>query len=199
MIKKNVRYVTCVDGEKHEFNSHFYSQFNSPSQNDCATTAATTTDTKSRPASSASKKQSNRNSSINNNNNTSSTKSNLNNKTNAQPKTQNNVRFSPNVASNDTPASSGSDHLGKNWIECWQAKCATITLNFDYYPSPVLDWSNTRLPSVVYFKSLNSPHFDCQIFKSDTLYLDIELGPSVIMLYGTFLKRLWYIKEAYLR
>ena len=30
------------------------------------------------------------------------------------------------------------------------------------------------------------------------MHLEIEIGPSVIMLYGTFLKRLWYIKESFL-
>ena len=28
--------------------------------------------------------------------------------------------------------------------------------------------------------------------------LEVEIGPSVIMLYGTFLKRLWFIKEGFL-
>ena len=51
-----------------------------------------------------------------------------------------------------------------------------------------------ELPSVAYLKSLNSPKFDCEIFKPDLVTLHIEIGPSSIMLYGTFLKRLWYIK-----
>jgi hypothetical protein len=52
------------------------------------------------------------------------------------------------------------------------------------------------LPTVAYLKSLNSPNFDIkkEFEIDDIMYLDIEIGPSVIMLYGTFLKRLWYIK-----
>lgn len=53
------------------------------------------------------------------------------------------------------------------------------------------------MPSVSYLKGLNSPNFNCEIFNPDYIFLDLEIGPSVVMLYGTFLKRLWYIKEAY--
>jgi len=45
---------------------------------------------------------------------------------------------------------------------------------------------------------LNSPDFNCEILKPDLIKLEVEIGPSVIMLYGTFLKRLWFIKEGFL-
>lgn len=48
----------------------------------------------------------------------------------------------------------------------------------------------------MYYKGLNSPNFDCEILKPDLITLQIEIGPSQVMMYGTFLKRLWYIKEA---
>ena len=61
----------------------------------------------------------------------------------------------------------------------------------------MLDWSRSELPTVAYYKSLNSPHFDCEVLKPDLITLSIDIGPSLVMLYGTFLKRLWYIKESF--
>jgi hypothetical protein len=132
VIKKNVRYVTFTEGEKYEFDSHPYSQFNSPSQNEAvnATKPSTSTNT-------------------NSDNSKNSKKPGARQKTgssgaqgNANSKGQNSVRFAPNVGfTSNAPGTAGSDHFATNWIECWQAKCAKITLVYDYYPSPVLDWS----------------------------------------------------------
>lgn len=201
VIKKNINYVTFQNGKKLEFNSRYWSQFNTNTPGEDATDSKTagnregSNDTKASSQSKANKKSSSRQSNK-------QLKSSLNSKsggsgTTGQTKAQNNVRFSPNVGFSTTTSSNGSDHLEKNWVECWQAKSASVKLDFEYHPCPVLDWNNDKLPTVSYLKSLNSPNFDCEIFNTDTIFLDIELGPSVIMLYGTFLKRLWYIKEAY--
>ena len=88
-------------------------------------------------------------------------------------------------------------HFSENWFECWQTKTAKIVLNYNYHPCPVLDWSYDDMPTVEYLKNLKSPDFDCEIFTPDVISLSIEIGPSTVLLYGTFLKHLWYIKEAY--
>jgi hypothetical protein len=133
VIKKNVRYVTFTEGEKYEFDSHPYSQFNSPSQNEASTNT-------SKPTTSANLNESNKQS---NKKPSGGARQKANtNGSNANSKGQNNVRFAPNVRFNsNAPGTVGSDHFATNWIECWQAKCAKITLVYDYYPSPVLDWS----------------------------------------------------------
>jgi hypothetical protein len=111
-----------------------------------------------------------------------------------------NVRFTFTPHSTNNAANllkSNESHMQDNWIECWQTKNAEVSIQFEFYLCPVLDWSNDKLPSVQYYKSLNSPKFDCEILQPDTIRLKIEIGPSVVMMYGTFLKRLWYIKEGF--
>ncbi|CAF0826478.1 unnamed protein product [Brachionus calyciflorus] len=168
VLKKNLKYIPFDGAEKVTFESNHWSQFSSFDHE-------TTKDQINSTKNSKSKKNINQSKSKN-------VKSDLNNK--------NHVRFNKSLDSN-------LNHLVENWIECWQAKNASVVLNFEYFPCPLLDWNNKNLPSVCVLKSLNSPNFDCEIFKPDTIFLDIEIGPSLVMLYGTFLKRLWYIKEAY--
>jgi hypothetical protein len=138
VIRKNVRYVTFEDGEKYEFDSHPYSQFNLPSQNEPNASnpnSNTSNAAGGADAKSAGKKQAGRQKS-----NTTSSGNNATNATNN--KGQNSVRFAPNVGfASNAPGTAGSTHFATNWIECWQAKCAKIYLNYDYYPSPVLDWT----------------------------------------------------------
>ena len=108
-----------------------------------------------------------------------------------------NVRFAFGTSTAATGSSSNAtgrsneSHMQENWIECWQTKTVEISLGFEFYLCPVLDWSNDKLPSVVHYKSMNSPNFDCESLPPDMIRLKIEIGPSIIMLYGTFLKRLW--------
>lgn len=86
---------------------------------------------------------------------------------------------------------SNESHMQENWIECWQTKTADVVVQFEFYLCPILDWTNDKLPSVTHYKSLDSPNFDCETLPPDTIRLKIEIGPSLIMLYGTMLKRLW--------
>ena len=78
--------------------------------------------------------------------------------------------------------------MQENWIECWQTKTVEISLDFEFYLCPVLDLSNDKLPSLVHYKSMNSPNFDFESLPPDMIRLKIEIGSSIIMLYGTFLK-----------
>jgi hypothetical protein len=41
---------------------------------------------------------------------------------------------------------------------------------------------------------LNMTNFECKRLKPDRISLEIEIGPSVVLLYGTFLRLLWFIK-----
>ena len=84
--------------------------------------------------------KSNLNYKTNNNN-----QSNNNKSQNSKPSNNannNNVRFSSNITYDKSTTGNGSDHLEKNWIECWQAKNASCKLSFEYHPCPVLDWNN---------------------------------------------------------
>lgn len=88
--------------------------------------------------------------------------------------------------------------MQENWIECWQTRTVDIGIRFAFYLCPVLDWSNGSLPSVEYYAGFKSPNFECdERLEPDNIELKIEIGPSLILVYGTMLKRLWYIKEAY--
>ncbi|RMZ92833.1 hypothetical protein BpHYR1_052404, partial [Brachionus plicatilis] len=170
ILKKNLKYIPFNGAEKCTFESNHWSQF-SPSESDLVAPAINPGKGSSKPKKSSSHSKS---------------KGAKNENTDAK----NHVRFNKNI-------DCSFNHFVENWIECWQAKNASVVLNFEYHPSPLLDWNNKNLPSVSYLKSFNSPHFDCEVFNPDTIFLEIEIGPSLVMLYGTFLKRLWYIKEAY--
>jgi len=87
--------------------------------------------------------------------------------------------------------------LFENWFECWQAKSASVLLDYAYHSAPIINTANQRLKSV---KRLATGEFSAAQVDAepDLINLEIEIGPSVIMLYGTFLRNLWFIKESFL-
>lgn len=120
ILKKNLKYIPFDGAEKCTFESNHWSQFTS-SQIDSNIQAANAgkSATKSKKASNSSKSK------------------NSKNETN-----KNNVKFNKEI-------NCSFNHFVENWIECWQAKNASVILNFEYYPSPLLDWNNK---SILFFK-----------------------------------------------
>lgn len=115
ILKKNLKYIPFSGAEKFNFESDHWSQFK-PSESDF-----TTPTINSGKFSSKSKK----------NNNHSKSKTSKNENT----ESKNHVKFNKN---NDY----SFNHFVENWIECWQSKNASVILNFEYSPSPLLDWNN---------------------------------------------------------
>ena len=165
-----MRYVSVNEGVKEVFNAGRWSSFNKEVTRSEAVDTAAVLDRKDRPVTQP----------FNKTDSKKGQKSKPVKKETEQSKTNN----------------SGSE-FAENWFECWQANNASVVLNYGYHPAPVLEWSNSRLPTVKYLKSLGSPDFNCEQLSPDLILLEIELGPSVVLLYGAFLKRLWFIKESF--
>ena len=187
MLRKNINYVSNQSKCHNKFESKKWSRFNQIDKdanaqinnkqvNDDGEKSFNNNNKKQTKSSNKKPNQLNKKT-INNNNNKQSQKYNKSNSTSSDYIT--------------------SSHFQENWFECWQTNYVSVVLNFDYHPCSILDWQKLDLPSVHYYLSLNSPKFNCEIFEPDVIDLKIELGPSNVMLYGTFLKCLWFIKEGY--
>ena len=87
--------------------------------------------------------------------------------------------------------------LMENWFECWQTSNVFVALGYGYYPCPIVNWANGRLASVRHFTGGEFRVGEIDE-RQDLIDLQIEIGPSVILLYGTFLRDLWFIKETIL-
>lgn len=79
--------------------------------------------------------------------------------------------------------------LMENWFECWQTKSVVVLLNYAYYPCPVINWNNERLPSVKHYMSKEFKVREIEE-KPDLFDLQIDIGPSIILVYGKFLRNL---------
>ena len=106
---------------------------------------------------------------------------------------------------NDYDKKTVCQHLNENWFEWGQSDKVEVTFAYTYHPCPLLDWTdgddldNCFSPTVRFLKQLNvdNKEFDCEIFKPDVISVQVEIGPCTLLVYGTFLKRLWFVKEAY--
>ena len=115
ILKKNLKFIPFDGEEKLTFESSHWSQF------DAANFELNSDAANTGKASGKSKKNLNQSKSKN-------SKSDL--KQDAK-----NVRF----------VDSNKNHFTENWIECWQAKNASVVLNFEYHPCPLLDWNNKSM------------------------------------------------------
>ena len=99
---------------------------------------------------------------------------------------------------NDYDKKTFCKHLNENWFEFGQSDKVEVTFAYTYHPCPILDW-NGDTPTAAYLKTLNvdAKDFNCEIFEPDVISVQVEIGPCTLLVYGTFLLRLWYVKEAY--
>lgn len=119
---------------------------------------------------------------------------------------------------NDYEKKVTNKHLKENWFEFGKTEKVEVCIAFTYHPCPLLDWSpisfkegvnastsnNASLcynPTTEYLKQFNlnenNCDFNCELLEPDVISVQVEIAPCVLLVYGTFLKRLWYVKEAY--
>lgn len=122
ILRKNLRYIPFEGAEKFTFDSKKWSQFN---QADLVTDTSTTNLNKTKSSGLISKDSFR----INKNNS-------KQNKTTKDNSNNNNNNFNEFASQNSI-----NNHFQENWFECWQAKNASILLNFEYHPCPILDWN----------------------------------------------------------
>ncbi len=192
MLRKNINYVSNQNKCHNKFESKKWSRFNQIDRD------TNTQLNNSKQINDDGEKLMNNNSNNNNNKKQAKSSNKNSNQLNKKKTNSNNKPGQKYNKSNSTSSDyTSSSHFQENWFECWQTNYVSVVLNFDYHPCSILDWQKLDLPSVHYYLSLNSPKFNCEIFEPDVIDLKIEIGPSNVMLYGTFLKCLWFIKEGY--
>ena len=102
-----------------------------------------------------------------------------------------------------------------HWYECWTAPIVALSIAYKYWPMPPktfnLKESDITTPEME--EILLSPmrpnrspkhlcsapdDFDPMSLEPDIIAVELEIGPSVIGLFGTLFRMLWNIKENYL-
>jgi len=219
LLKKNIKYLSVENGLQTTFDSKLWSKFNKPLKQDPPTFTSTVkqnlkTDNEPTPllppsVDTPQSKETQQKAAFNsfrsetvklNNSKSKSevkfSKKDLKPDGNSSGHTGGNSRFRSNKKGPKIDTSDKFD-LFENWFECWQAKSANVLLDYAYHSAPVINTANQRLKSVKRLGSgeLSATQIDAN---PDLISLEIEIGPSVIMVYGTFLRNLWFIKESFL-
>ncbi|XP_036364401.1 transmembrane protein KIAA1109 homolog isoform X4 [Octopus sinensis] len=107
-----------------------------------------------------------------------------------------------------------------DWIDCWTTPIAALSITYTYHPMPLLHVCSDPVAGLeeninsgleleealliplrplrqdmVYSKPPDD--FDPVLLEPDVINLELEVGPSVLCLYGSLLLSLWNIKENY--
>ncbi|XP_076753670.1 transmembrane protein KIAA1109 homolog tweek isoform X3 [Xylocopa sonorina] len=105
---------------------------------------------------------------------------------------------------------------GAGWVDCWSVPIVALSINYTYHPCPPLGptpqanittpekeeilLSPMRIPRCRKSPGLQwtrngSQKFDPQSIAPDKVSLDLEIGPSILILYGSLLKNFIHLKE----
>ncbi|XP_076393962.1 transmembrane protein KIAA1109 homolog tweek isoform X14 [Megachile rotundata] len=105
---------------------------------------------------------------------------------------------------------------GAGWVDCWSVPIVALSINYTYHPSPPLGptpqanittpekeeilLSPMRIPRCrkspgLQWTKNGSQKFDPQSIAPDKVSLDLEIGPSILILYGSLLKNFIHLKE----
>ncbi|XP_061939071.1 bridge-like lipid transfer protein family member 1 isoform X15 [Apis cerana] len=105
---------------------------------------------------------------------------------------------------------------GAGWVDCWSVPIVALSINYTYHPCPPLGptpqanittpekeeilLSPMRIPRCGKSPGLQwtrngSQKFDPQSIAPDKVSLDLEIGPSILILYGSLLKNFIHLKE----
>ncbi|OAD56139.1 hypothetical protein WN48_04013 [Eufriesea mexicana] len=105
---------------------------------------------------------------------------------------------------------------GTGWVDCWSVPIVALSINYTYHPCPPLGptpqanittpekeeilLSPMRIPRCRKSPGLQwtrngSQKFDPQSIAPDKVSLDLEIGPSILILYGSLLKNFMHLKE----
>lgn len=103
------------------------------------------------------------------------------------------------------------------WIDCWTVPILALSIQYLYHPMPPLGpdkqadittpekeellLSPIRIPKIkksppiTWTNTAGQPKFDPTSLPSDKVTVDIEIGSSVLLAYGSILKNFYYLKE----
>ncbi|KAK9299212.1 hypothetical protein QLX08_007719 [Tetragonisca angustula] len=105
---------------------------------------------------------------------------------------------------------------GAGWVDCWSVPIVALSINYTYHPCPPLGptpqanittpekeeilLSPMRIPRcrkspALHWTRNGSQKFDPQSIAPDKVSLDLEIGPSILILYGSLLKNFIHLKE----
>ncbi|XP_076663219.1 transmembrane protein KIAA1109 homolog tweek isoform X13 [Andrena cerasifolii] len=105
---------------------------------------------------------------------------------------------------------------GAGWVDCWSVPIVALSINYTYHPCPPLGptpqanittpekeeilLSPMRIPRCrkspgLQWTRAGSQKFDPQSIAPDKVSLDLEIGPSILILYGSLLKSFIHLKE----
>nr|XP_033335326.1 transmembrane protein KIAA1109 homolog isoform X11 [Megalopta genalis] len=105
---------------------------------------------------------------------------------------------------------------GAGWVDCWSVPIVALSINYTYHLCPPLGpapqanittpekeeilLSPMRIPRCrkspgLQWSTNGSQKFDPQSIAPDKVTLDLEIGPSILFLYGSLLKNFIHLKE----
>lgn len=94
------------------------------------------------------------------------------------------------------------------WIDCWSAPIVALSISFLYWPIPYRE--EVRIKRIIHIYLLNifqvqegkklkrQDNFDPMSLDPDIITVELEVGPSVICLFGSLFEILWNLKKNYL-
>ncbi|XP_064637366.1 bridge-like lipid transfer protein family member 1 isoform X3 [Lineus longissimus] len=110
----------------------------------------------------------------------------------------------------------------QGWVDCWTTTIAAISISYTYHPTPIVDdpgqyargtyQDNEAMDTPEKEDELLIPlrimkdrpllndipeNFDPTYMAPDTIQVEIEIGPSTLIGYGTVLKNFLHVKENY--
>ncbi|PSN42917.1 hypothetical protein C0J52_12026 [Blattella germanica] len=102
------------------------------------------------------------------------------------------------------------------WVDCWSVPIVALCINYIYHPMPPLGpppqadittpekeeilLSPMRIPRCrkspgIHFSQDGSQKFDPTTLPPDKVSLELEIGPSVLLIYGAWLRNFMHLKE----
>ncbi|CAH1406051.1 unnamed protein product [Nezara viridula] len=104
----------------------------------------------------------------------------------------------------------------EGWLDCWSVPIVALSINYIYHPMPLFGPSpqadittpekeeillspmripHTRKRPLIRNWKQDGPKFDPTTLPPDKVSLELEIGPSVMMIYGTWIKGFVNLKE----
>ncbi|XP_043271443.1 transmembrane protein KIAA1109 isoform X4 [Venturia canescens] len=105
---------------------------------------------------------------------------------------------------------------GAGWVDCWSVPIVALSINYTYHPCPPLGptpqanittpekeeilLSPMRIPRCrkspgLHWTQDGTQKFDPQSIAPDKVSLELEIGPSTLILYGSLIKNFIHLKE----
>lgn len=109
-------------------------------------------------------------------------------------------------------------HYSLGWIDCWTTPIVALSIGYTYHPMPLMTDDPVRPleesittpdaeeqlliplrlvplhPRPRNMQSVSSEEFDPTLMEADQITLELEIGPSVLCLYGSLLGNFLHVK-----